>query len=388
MGFFLLIAVVGVVVYTLLKNAKANQEQWRVAAEQLGLGYHSGDFGLSGTISGRKGGHRIVISSFTKGGGNNSSTYTKYHIDYHERVPVDFKIIRKNVLHKVRNAFGMQDIKTGNPAFDDRVLVHGLHPLAVQKFLTPDRQAVIMDLMNSHTDIVISNEMIELNKPGKEKNAGTLVRTADSLLSTCNDLTDSTASIAKEKEPQIIEIEPVEPSLNPFISANPVVPDPPMVEVEEEPVRVDEGDEPITEMKVDVEKDLEETPSAAATELPPVPNSYDVMEIAQDLYGGGSKIQPRFEDAYLDQQVSGTGIIRRVSNFSYDLIFKDRKGVKATCEICEVAGAYSKIKVRADVVFPGDRYDELKNKIGSPIAITGKLIAENSIMHILYIISE
>jgi hypothetical protein len=399
MGLFIFVVIAGVIAYNMFKSAKTKQEQWRVAAEHLGLEYHSADFGLSGTISGRKGGHRIVVSSFSKGGGNSSNTFTKYRIDYNERIPVDFKITRQNALHKMGHAFGLQDIETGNPAFDDRALVRGMHPHQVQKYLTPDRQTVITNLLTAHSDVMVSNDSIELNKPGKEKDAGILIRTVSFLLAVCNDLTDRQAPIAK-KEERVIEIEPVEPSLNPFISANPVVPDPPMVEVAEEPVRVEEVDEPITESpeppKVDVEEDLEEPetespelPSAvAATEPLPVPSSFDVMAIAQDLYGVGSKIQPRFEDAYLDQQASGTGILLRVSNFSYDLVFKDRKGVKATCEICEVAGAYSKIKVNADVVFPSERYDDLKNKIGSPISITGKLIAENSIMHILYIISE
>ncbi|MDF7798100.1 hypothetical protein P4C99_01400 [Pontiellaceae bacterium B1224] len=383
MGFFIVMVVGGVVVYNLLKNAKAKQEQWRVAAEHLGLGYNSADFGLTGTISGRKGGHRIVISSFTKSGGNNSKTYTKYHISYHDRIPVDFKITRQTAIHKVGHAFGMQDIETGNPSFDDRALVRGMHPQKVQEFLTPDRQAMITNLLISHTDVSVSNEMIELNKPGKEKDAGIIIRTANSLLSVCNELTDRSRSVAEQVE-KVVEIEPIEPPFNPLFTANPIVPEPPMVEINEEPMPAVPIVEPAT-------KSTEPMPTVSE-EPPPAIVLYDVQSIAQDLYGGDSstalKIQPRFEEVYRDQLVTGTGKIQRVSKFSYDPVFKDSKGVKATVEICELSGVYSKIKVRADVVFPSERFGELKNKIDSSISIAGKLIEQNSMLHHLYILGE
>lgn len=417
MGFFIFIVVAGIVIYNVLKNSKANQEQWRIAAERLGLGYNSGDFGLTGTISGRKGGHRIVISTFSKSGGNdNSTTYTKYHIDYQERIPIDFKISRQNALHTLGHALGLKDIETGNPSFDDCALVRGMRPHEVRQFLTPDRQAVITDLMISFTDVVISNEMIELNKPRKEKDAGIIIRTVNSLLSVCNDLTDRTESVAQEAE-QMVDVEPVEPSVNPLFTANPIVPDPFMVEVEEEPLQIEIVDEPsvnaiapdipsisddpvveVEEEPVWVEKSDEpviersEGPPPVPAEPLPLEISYDVVAIAQDLYGGSSGAAPsaesRFDEVYADQEVSGFGTVLRLSKVSYDPVFKGSQGVKVTCELCELSGAYSKFKVRADVVFSSERYDELKNKIGSALPIPGKLIAQNSTMHHLYILSE
>lgn len=385
MGFFIFMVVAGIVVYNLLKNAKASQEQWRIAAERLGLGYHAADFGMTGTISGHKGGHRIVISTFSKSGGNNSNTYTKYRIDYRERVPVDFRISRQSALHAVGHAFGLKDIETGNPSFDERALVRGIHPQNVQKFLTPERQTAITNLLSSYSDVVISNEMIELNKPGKEKESGSLIRMANSLLTLCNDLTDLSVPSAKQAE-KVVEIEPVEPSLNPFVSANPVVPEPPMVEAEQEPVPEKEPDEVVIETAEPAETPVDAPPAPAE------PTTHAVLEIAQDLYGGdaGSAVetQPRFEELYLDRPVSGAGIIQRVSKLSYDPVFKGGEGVKVTCEVGEVSGAYSTISVRADVVFPSERLDELTNKVGASIPISGRLIAQNTMLHHLYIISD
>jgi hypothetical protein len=62
--------------------------------------------------------------------------------------------------------------------------------------------------------------------------------------------------------------------------------------------------------------------------------------------------------------------------------------VKVKISICELAGAYSKIKVSAEIMFPPESYDSLKSKEGSSLAISGQLIAQDSMLNMLFVVSE
>lgn len=399
MGGIFILVIGAVALYLWFKNARQNQSHWRDAAERLGLGYFPGDMGGLGRIAGRKGGHRIEITTYSRSHGKTSSVYTQYTIHFHVPISADFKIVRQNALHKLGAFLGLKDIEVGDPAFDDRVLLRGRSPDEIIEFLDAERRRAILRLLNSYDDIELTNGHIELSKPGRDTAPAILFNTTRQLLSVANELTDNTPSIAKEAE-QMVEIEPVEPPCNPLISANPIVPEPPMVEVEEDAVLGEEisevnesdgfnesaeSDEPATESP-------EPPPIATPPEPLPTVVSHNLLAVAQDLYGGDStmayKTQPRFEDVYLDQQVFGTGKIQRVSTYSYDTVFKDSEGVKVTCDICELSGTYSTIKVKADVVFPSERLEEFRNQIGSSISIAGKLVAHKSVLHHLYILSE
>lgn len=401
MGFIFILAIGGVGLYLWLKSARQNQGHWRDAAERLGLSYFPGDMVGLGRIAGRKGGHRIEITTYSRSHGKTSSVYTQYTIHFHVPISTDFKIVRQNALHKLGAFLGLKDIEVGDPAFDDRVLLRGKSPDQIIEFLNAERRRAILRLLNSYDDIELSNGHIELSKPGRDTAPAILFNTTRQLLSVANELTDNSPSIAKEAE-QMVEIEPIEPLCNPLFSANPIVPEPPMVEVEEDAVigeEISESNEPngFDESGEADERAVESPeppppPIAAPIEPLPAAISHDLLTVAQDLYGGDSsmayKTQPRFEEVYLDQQVFGTGKIQRVSKYSYDTVFKDSEGVKVTCDICELSGAYSTVKVKADIIFPSERFEELKNQIDSSISIAGKLVAHKSVLHHLYIVSE
>ena len=91
-------------------------------------------------------------------------------------------------------------------------------------------------------------------------------------------------------------------------------------------------------------------------------------------------------DAGADQVVSeGAGVLLRVNKFTYDPVFANCQGIKATLGICELADAYSKRKVNAVVKYPVDQYDALQAKIDSTLPISGTLVAFDSTMNQCYI---
>ncbi|MDH3981555.1 MAG: hypothetical protein OES84_01500, partial [Kiritimatiellaceae bacterium] len=143
MGFLFFVAVVGAVIFMANKSSKATLLQWQTAASNLNLAYYKGGFGTSGTISGQINGHRIAVSTITKGSGNSSSTYTRYRVEYRVRVPVDLKITRQGMLHGIGKAFGLQDIEVGDSRLDDLVIIHGANPDKVRDFLSPELRDTI-----------------------------------------------------------------------------------------------------------------------------------------------------------------------------------------------------------------------------------------------------
>ncbi len=70
-----------------------------------------------------------------------------------------------------------------------------------------------------------------------------------------------------------------------------------------------------------------------------------------------------FDEGFRDVTVCGSGVLKCVGKFSYDPVFKNESGIKATFAICELADAYSKIKVTAEVKNTLDEYDNLKSKM-------------------------
>lgn len=379
MGFLFFVAVIGVVIYLSTQSAKATREKWKIAADRLNLAYYAGGLGSSGTISGERSGHRVTVSTYTKGGGNSSKTYTKYLLEFRNSIPVDIGMTRQGALHRLGQLFGLQDIEVGNPLFDDQVIVRGSHPDAVKRFLTPELQETIRAMVAAYSDITISSDHVVVNKAGKDTDPGIICHCIRRLESFCNELVDVPQSPSKPnpvygidgQPPAIPEVEPeiIEPPFDPLFSADPVFPD-----VSEE-------------AKTEVEP-----VAAVVLEEPVPPEAAPIMEIeavAIALYDGDSGnsvlASKVFDEEFKDRDVTGTGTLKRIGRFSYDPVFTNSSGVKATFDICEIADAYSKSKVTAEVKYPAEEYDALEAKIGTSVSIAGTLVAQDAMMHRLFV---
>ncbi|VGO17031.1 hypothetical protein PDESU_05625 [Pontiella desulfatans] len=395
MGFIFILVIVGVVIYFGMANNKKNQAAWQAAADRLNLAYYGGGFGSMGTISGSVDGHRINISTFTKGSGNSSQAYTKYTVEYRHRIKTDVKMTRQGALHKLGKVFGLEDITVGDAAFDEQVLVRGADSAAVRKLLTPDLRDAIRLMVITFPDITITNEHVCVNKKGKDTEISAIVRTARHVLQFSDQMNASFPAAkppgnvrvvdpvpppppipaAEEPEPGLVEIEPVELPFDPYTIPNPVVPDPPMIPVAEEP----EPELPAVE-----EEPVDQEPEPVAE-----PVVLNLEQAAKELFGGDSKSSLEaskvFEGQYKGRSVEGSGVLKRIGRISYDSIFGNHPGIKATLEICELSGPYSQFKVEANVLFPLEKEEALRAMVGEPLSISGTLIAQDAIMKRLYI---
>ncbi len=373
MGFIIIVAIVGIVIYLSKKTAKKNREQWQSAADQLKLNFLPGGIGRIGTISGKHGGHSVNVTTMTKGSGNNSQTYTKYTVKYRSRIRVDFKLTKQHALHGLGKVFGMQDIEVGSPVFDGQVLVQGSFPDEIRRFLTPGLQEQIRMLVAMNPDSVITNEGIELKKKGTDRDAAIIVQTVRRLLDFSNELQESVQPENKRTAPP----PPRTPPPLPVVEQAPEPPHPSALPV-------------VEEITLPTEPEVFE-PEAVVPDADDSAVVFDLKQVAVDLFGAGDSravlmARSEFEAKYAGRLAEGSGVLKRVDKFTYDPVFKDTKGVKATIEICEVAGAYSKTKISAVIIFPMEDFDSLKAGMGTVLPVCGKLIAVDTMMSQLFVV--
>lgn len=407
MGFLFILFVIGVIIFTGYRSGQVAVEQWRTAAQQLQLTYQPAGLGAKGSICGTLNGHGVTVDTFTKGSGNSSRTYTRYQLLYRNAVPVDLKITRQGMLQGLGKVFGMQDIEVGNPAFDDHLLVKGASPHRVKALLSIELQSAIRDLASTYADLTVTGNQVEINKSGKDSDAAVIVYTVRRLASFCETMMQAGGDYAappnalevEDRPPAMpfIEFEPPEIPFDQLTTANPVVPDPPLIPVELDDVDFREEARPEIEADVPVAEEEAIPVAEEITETAqPEPNvtmsagPVDLEEVATELFGqsGGLQlISKAFEERFKDRMVTGSGELLRIGKFSYDPVFTNTAGVKATILVCELAGAYSKNKVVAEVVYPSDQYDSLDAKTGTTLSVSGKLIGQDSMMHRLYVTS-
>ena len=407
MGFFIFIAlVIGFSIFSWKKKLKRTQEQWQIAAHQLDLRYSPEGHTL-GIISGTIRGHRVEVSTFTKKQGNNNKTYMRYQVKYRQHLALDLKITHQGTLHRVGKLFGLQDIEVGNSAFDRQVLLRGRDPAAVREYLTPVLQKAIRGQFLSYPNSMITQQLLRMEKHGTDADAAIIAGTVGRMLSLCDEMMKSEKIAPLPKNARRHVPPPLPPSVTaaspplrpkpverPKTQTLPKIPERTQVpESPELPKAPEELLSLLDQMKAEMlNKKLPSEPVEAAVQ--PASNvceseAIDLQKATEKLFGvaaSGSLLATKlFEEEFKDRWVSGSGTLKRVSRFSYDPIFANMKGVKALFHICELTDAYSKIKISAEVAFPLEEYDALIKKMGSEQPIEGKLIAQDTLLHHLYI---
>lgn len=404
---FIIIVIVVIMIVSKI-SAKATGDKLRSAADQLHLRYESGGIGSAGSIHGSLNGNHVAVTVLTKRSGNTSRSYTRYSMSYRNSIPVEMKIVRQGMFHELGKAFGMQDILTGNAEFDYQLLVKGADTQRVRGILSTPVQDAIIDLLSSFDDITITDSHIEAVKSGTESDSFVIIQTLRRLEEFCEvimeaDENSSAAPYAmdleneveSEEEPEVDSSEtPYIPSItvDPFAIPNPVVVTEELPEFSEEEIpsipvppehqRFESEPNPAKDETV---REEFAAPQAAATTA-----AKDIQDIARQLFvdpENSMLTSTQFDEHFKDIAVTGTGKMGHVARFSYDPVFSDTKGVKASCDVCTLDGTYSKIRVSAEVMYPEDQYERLNALQAQTIPINGNLVAYNSITHRLYLIA-
>ena len=411
MGWFIFIVIVAGVIFYSVQSAKKVTESWITAARMLHLNYSDEGFFNSGTISGKCSGHRVLVSTYTRGSGKSSQVYTKYQLKYRSHIPLYFKITRQGILHGLGQLVGFQDVEVGNPSFDDMVVLQGRRPAKMIEFLTIEKQNAIRKIMNAYSSVIITNEHVEIDLRGKESSSTFIRHCVNHLEVFGNNMVGdsrkrSTSHRNKRQIPTgvpVIKTAPpplpieLEPASEPQA---PKIPEPPKVEevvqMPELPKlpEIPKVPEVPTLDDLDVESALEnvEEPAVVSTEEKEEGAVLEISDVAMEIYGkdldNSVRSSNTFEKQYKDKWVKGSGTLKRVNKFNYDPVFVNSSGVKATIEVCELDGSYSKIIIVAEIKFPTEQYDMLSAKVDENVSFEGVLIGQDSLMHKLFVATK
>ena len=166
MFFLLFIIMLGtgaaLIVGAIRKSLKQTEEAWNQAAVRLRLAYHKKKvLGGRRKLEGDYYGYHVKVNTFTKShGGNNSSTYTCYTL-FMESLGLGLELTQQHFLSGLSNAFtGGQDLTVGDADFDKAVIVQSTSPVAMQKFMTPNRRLQIRKFLTGNRRARITDDEI------------------------------------------------------------------------------------------------------------------------------------------------------------------------------------------------------------------------------------
>jgi hypothetical protein len=389
MGFIVFIVIiVGVGLFIAAKkSAETARANWQSAARILNLMHVPGSAFSPGTIAGIYGGHRVGVSTFTKGSGKNSSKFTKFRITYQNPVGFHFTLKKQGVLHSFGKMLGMQDIETGDKSFDDAALVQGVDRQAILRFLiAPRRQAILAALAAFH-EVIITDQSIEINIRGMQKDPSTIVAHIRRIAQ----LADAMAGVhrvsaGKEDEPRVRKKLPPELPAARLRKNRPARPPARTGIHRETPPPLNPPAPPPVMEKPTHPPDNDARP-AEPTEKAPPPSAPSKSIAAEEFFErvfdsrlGALNSTRMFENEYMGSLVEWEGDLISASEFSVDFVFKNKSGVKATFEIQKQSSARDGGKIIVIVHFPKDQLEALKKSLRRKTRFSGKLLGVDGLM--------
>ena len=96
-------------------------------------------------------------------------------------------------------------------------------------------------------------------------------------------------------------------------------------------------------------------------------------------------ITQQFEQKLKNKEIKWKGVIDRVQKFSFDLVFPNCKGVKASIVINEFESTMGNKSLRAIVQYPEDKIDMLKELKGKTVTFSGTMVKLDAFMYNIYI---
>jgi len=167
MEFFVLLVFLGfagaVILYKVLKSRSLNRA-WKQAAQDLGLNFSPGGFLSNREMRGTYKTYPIRIWMYTEGG-KHKTTYTVAKIDFRD-LPFDLNLQRDGFLQSIGTFFGAQDVRIGEQAFDQKVVVKGQQTERIRSFLTGERVSALNRFFRAFPHGTVTDRMLRAEREG------------------------------------------------------------------------------------------------------------------------------------------------------------------------------------------------------------------------------
>jgi hypothetical protein len=381
-GFFIviLIIVAVVVISTLNKDLK---QAWEAAARQLSLTLHFPGWPSLPKLQGIVDGCTVSVSAVVRGAGKHRRRYTVFEVLYPR--PLDFKLRMtcEGFWSTVTRTFGIQDIKTGYPDFDDAYNIRGEPPEAVREFLTHERRHAVADILQAYPAATIGSAHLVWEMRGS-------VRDGQVIVGKLNHLVRLTKAFLAGHEREA-ETAPAARPRHGFAPDVPptAVPRKPTPE-QQSPVPATPSPEPAPAPSPPPPLEPVEGPPPPPPQPPivPVAPDCDVAQLCATLFNPRqSSFEARriFDERYKGTTVSLEGVLRSVESYSYDLTFGSQPGTKGVFEIGEAPASMSgEAKILAAVAFSPDEKGRLESSRGARLRFAGTLHTVDGFMRTVF----
>ena len=402
-GIFIVIFIlfaIGSIAWGIAQGKKANAS-WGEVAQRLNLHFESGGWTANRQIYGSLHGVPIRGHVFTRGSGKNRTTYTGYNADITIRLPQDFQLHKQSLFSGVAKFFGSQDIEIGDQQFDDSIVIKGADPLEIRAFPTPSRKQRILSLMHQFREFQISQDGIRVANRGLETDAKRLEANLRRMAEVSAHMAGE-ASTAQKFDQAIEQVQEhrYEEALNTIRESNAAnsEPDSDALELEGE-LHYLKGDyeeaarkfrevgeaQPIHDYadawsNASEERARRAAESPSETSAPAPPLESEVASACNAIFLEPSsrfEASRLFESHYEGKTIRWPGVLTRVTEYTYDLVFKTGPGLIAQFELHQLEGhPYALRAVTASVRLPEDSglQSKLEKRVGDPLFFSGRLV--------------
>lgn len=171
------ITIIGLISFVIFKVAVAQQRRARAHLGAIAQRYHwpepvvpAGFWARfrSMPISGPWRGRELRIYNYTTGSGKHTTHWCAIAATVHNPGNFTLRISRENVLTRVGRVFGLDDVTTGDPAFDGQFYVKSNDPDFIAVALIPEVRAALVEAWRDHPRgaITVEGQQIIYAEPG------------------------------------------------------------------------------------------------------------------------------------------------------------------------------------------------------------------------------
>ncbi|MEM7141164.1 MAG: tetratricopeptide repeat protein [Actinomycetota bacterium] len=394
MGFFVIIVFVAIAISAFQKQQQTST--WQSVGRRTGLAVQSGSLFRAPSMSGTVRGVRVRAEVISRGSGDDSYRVTRYTVGFPAAGPaVSFR--RQGMLSFMRSFVGGRDIVTGDPRFDESVIVDAASEAAVRQYLTPARRAALLSIFSTWPKAEVTPSSIVVESRRVERNQDRMMATINRLIDSGRLLTDPApvdAALAPLEAGDMAEAVDALHELNEATDDE----NPPNVVTQlieaESLVALGRPEEATiilerTAAALPGDPEVDGWRDVAATErsalAPPPPRPAERQATIDDLFGAGRpghEIEAVFEADYAGRPVHWTGEVEHSRGYRSDRDFGDEPGTKTTVRIGAIgSSALMSNRVKAIVDLPAD----VDVERGDEITFSGTLLRVDRFTRAIYV---
>ncbi|RKZ30578.1 hypothetical protein DRQ33_07755 [bacterium] len=137
---------------------KSKEKQvWREFAEQIDAEFIEGGFLKGNRVEKKYKSWRIIMDKYS----TDKMSFTRVRAPYISSREFKFKIYHKNIFSKLGKMLGMQDIKIGNPKFDDEYIIKSSDPAMVMSLLADGSITELIQKLQPPSGFNINSQIVK-----------------------------------------------------------------------------------------------------------------------------------------------------------------------------------------------------------------------------------